>query len=127
MKRVWMTVLFVLLAVTVSACSSQATISLISPDDYVSQYTETGTEHILIDVRTPEEFNSGHIAGAVNIPVEVIASRLAEIPSNIPVVVYCRSGNRSATAATILSENDYSEIYDLGGIISWTAAGYPIQ
>ncbi|MEL7435713.1 MAG: rhodanese-like domain-containing protein, partial [Chloroflexota bacterium] len=82
---------------------------------------------ILIDVRTAQEFNSGHIAGAINIPVDQIANRLSEIPADIPVVVYCRSGNRSAQAANILNQNDYSEIYDLGSIIQWQSAGYPIQ
>lgn len=126
MKRVLMIAVFSILAMTVSACSSQA-VSLISPDNYVSQYVESSTDHILIDVRTPQEFDSGYIDGAVNIPLDQLEMRLAEIPSDIPVVVYCRSGNRSAQAATILSQNDYTEIYDLGGVISWTAAGYPLQ
>jgi len=126
MKRVLMIAVFAILAMTVSACSSQA-VSLISPDNYVSQYVESSTDHILIDVRTPQEFDSGYIDGAVNIPLDQLEMRLAEIPSDVPVVVYCRSGNRSAQAATILSQNDYTEIYDLGGVISWTAAGYPLQ
>ncbi len=115
-----------LLTLVVAACSSSSS-QVISPDNYVSQFMDSDTEHILIDVRTAEEFAEGHIAGAVNIPVDYIEGRLAEIPTDIPVVVYCRSGNRSARAASILVDNGYSEIYDLGGIMAWTNAGYPVE
>ncbi len=107
--------------------SSTAVQADISPADYQSQFVSSGTAHLLIDVRTPEEFNSGHIEGAVNIPVDALASRLNEVPSGQPVVVYCRSGNRSAQASNILAQAGYSTVYDLGGIIDWTAQGYPIQ
>lgn len=126
MKRIVMISLFLLTALLVSACST-ASSQLISPDAYVSQFTETDAEHILIDVRTPQEFAEGHIAGAVNIPFDQISTRLDEIPTNIDVVVYCQSGRRSAIAASTLVENNYSSIYDLGGIISWTSAGYPVE
>lgn len=99
----------------------------ISPADYQSQFVSSGSAHLLIDVRTPEEFGTGHIEGAVNIPVESLASRLNEVPSGQPIVVYCRSGNRSAQASNILAQAGYSTVYDLGGIIDWTAQGYPIQ
>jgi len=115
-----------LMTLLVAACSS-ASSQLISPDNYVSQFRDSGADHILIDVRTAEEFAEGHIAGAVNIPVDYIERRLAEIPTDIPVVVYCRSGNRSARAATTLVENNYAEVYDLGGIASWVSAGYPVE
>jgi rhodanese-related sulfurtransferase len=99
---------------------------LIDPHSYSEQFGD-GVEHVLVDVRTPEEYNSGHIAGSVNINVETIADRLDEIPSDVPVVLYCRSGNRSATAADILVRAGYEEVYDLGGIQAWVAEGYPIQ
>lgn len=126
MKRIAMIPLFLLMAVLVSACST-ASSQLISPDNYVSQFIEDGAEHILIDVRTPQEFAEGHIAGSVNIPFDQISFRLDEIPTDMPVVVYCRSGNRSAIAARTLVENDYSQVYDMGGILSWTNAGYPVE
>jgi rhodanese-related sulfurtransferase len=102
--------------------------ALLTPQQYQAQFGEdtTFSEHFLIDVRTAEEFASGHIAGAVNIPVDEIGTRLAEIPKDRTVVVYCRSGNRSATAARELASSDYA-VYDLGGIITWTAAGYPVS
>jgi phage shock protein E len=100
---------------------------LISPNAYQEQFVSVARDHTLLDVRTPEEFASGHIAGAGNIAVETLASRLDEVPRDKPVVVYCRSGNRSATAARILDEAGFTNVYDLGGIISWVEAGFPIQ
>ena len=102
-----------------------ATSQLISPIEYVTDFDDPAS-HLLIDVRTPEEFASGHIEGAVNIPVEEMAGRLDEIPGDTPIVVYCRSGNRSATAARILTEAGYAPVYDLGGIQDWVAEGLPI-
>jgi rhodanese-related sulfurtransferase len=104
-----------------------ARIQTLSPNGYQEQFISTSTTHQLIDVRTPEEFASGHIAGAINIPVDALQSRLSEVASDQPVVVYCRSGNRSATASQILAQNGYSTIYDLGGIIAWSEAGFPVQ
>jgi len=99
----------------------------ITPDDYQLNFIESATQHMLIDVRTTEEFESGHIAGAINISVDTLADNLSQIPMDMPIVVYCRSGNRSAIAADILSGAGYSPVYDLGGIIAWQDAGYPIE
>lgn len=96
----------------------------ILPVAYNAQFSSPGGDHLLIDVRTPQEFADGHIAGAINIPVEEIGGRLNEVPDDKPVVLYCRSGNRSAQAANILVGAGYTGVYDLGGIIDWTAAGY---
>lgn len=98
----------------------------ISPDEYNDDFETPGDDHLLIDVRTPEEFAAGHIEGAINIPVESIAMRLDEIPEDEKVVLYCRSGNRSNQAAAILDDAGYPQIYDLGGIIDWTAEGYAL-
>lgn len=99
---------------------------LIAPDAYQDQFGG-GTEHLLIDVRTPEEFSTGHIPGSVNINVETLANRLDEVPAGVPIVVYCRSGNRSATAAQILVNAGFSPVFDLGGIQQWVAEGYPTE
>ena len=100
---------------------------LISPDDYVSRFQEGDSDSMLIDVRTPGEYNSGHIAGSVNIPVDDLQRRLSQVPQNQPIIVYCRSGNRSAQAASILADAGYPDVYDLGGIITWEQQGYPVQ
>lgn len=104
-----------------------ATTQNISPAAYTEQFVSNNTLHLLIDVRTTEEFASGYINGAVNIPIDSIANRLSEIPKDQPVVLYCRSGNRSAQAARILENAGYTNIYDLGGIIAWAQQGFPVQ
>lgn len=73
----------------------------------------------LVDVRSPEEYAEGHIEGAVNIPVGDIARRAGEIPKDKPVVVYCRSGVRSARAAGALKAAGYTQVYDLGAMGRW--------
>lgn len=99
----------------------------IAPAEYQNQFVEVDQAHLLIDVRTPQEFADGHIPGAINIPVESLAGRLNEVTDAQPVVVYCRSGNRSAQAAQILAQAGYSTVYDLGGISAWTAQGFAIE
>lgn len=110
-----------------NGAAESGVIAKISPQQYVSDFENATRPHLLLDVRTPEEFASGHIAGAVNISVESLASRLSEVPQDQPVVVYCRSGNRSATASQILSNAGYTGIYDLGGINAWQSAGLPVE
>jgi phage shock protein E len=107
--------------------AAEDTSQLISPGEYQSQFVASRADHVLIDVRTPQEFASGHIAGAINIPVESLSSRLSEVPTDQTIVLYCRSGNRSAQASRILEQAGYAGIYDLGGIIDWTAQGFPIE
>lgn len=99
----------------------------ISPDNYQNFFVQKKAQYLLIDVRTPEEFASGFIAGAVNIPVDQLSQRLNEVPQDEPVVVYCHSGNRSHQASQILEDAGYSQVYDLGGISQWQAAGMPVQ
>lgn len=79
-------------------------------------------EVIVLDVREQEEFDAGHIAGAVLLPVGTIteATAAAVIPEPDSVVlVYCRSGNRSKTASSALVELGYTNVYEFGGIITW--------
>ena len=106
--------------------TSAGTVQSISPSAYQEQFVSAAAPHSLIDVRTPEEFAEGHISGALNIPVEVLEARLSEVPRDKPVVVYCRSGNRSAEAAQILVNTGYTSIRDLGGLNSWTAQGLSV-
>lgn len=73
---------------------------------------------LFVDVRTKEEFESGHLDGAVNIPLGDIAKRKQEIKGlgNIPVVFYCRSGNRSGSAVAYLQKEGYAEVYNGGSM-----------
>lgn len=83
---------------------------------------------VLIDVRTPEEYQQGHIEGAVNHDVEsgAFADAIASLPTDGRYIVYCRSGNRSAAAMREMIDAGFTEVYDMGGLAAWMAAGYPI-
>lgn len=73
---------------------------------------------MIVDVRTPMEYESGHINGAINIPVDQIAYKLDEFKKNEnPVVVYCRSGARSSMAMGILQQNGIRNVHNGGGIM----------
>ncbi len=78
-------------------------------------------EVIILDVRTEEEYNSGHIKGAILIPEPEITAKAGELLTDkeATLLVYCRSGRRSALAASALQELGYSTIYDFGGILDW--------
>lgn len=74
---------------------------------------------LLVDVRTPGEFASGHIPGALNIPVQEIDGRLAELGSkDRPIILYCRSGARSAQAARVIAHAGYV-VHNLGAMGRW--------
>ena len=123
--------LLLLLTLFLASCSQTATtgatVQSISPQAYQDQFGASNAGHFLIDVRTPEEFASGHIAGAINIAVDTLDQHLSEVPKDQPVVVYCHSGNRSAQATQILQNAGYGQIYDLGGVVQWQQAGYALQ
>lgn len=77
---------------------------------------------LLVDVRSPEEFTSGHLDGARNIPVQVLGQRLQELgPRERPVVLYCRSGMRSANAAAALRAAGFTAVYNLGPMSRWVS------
>jgi phage shock protein E len=100
---------------------------LLAPAGYQSQFLQPERRHTLLDVRTPEEFAAEYIPGAINIPVQALSEHLNEVPNGQPVVIYCRSGNRSKIALQILAQAGHTELYDLGGIIEWKAAGLPVR
>lgn len=84
---------------------------------------------IILDVRTPEEFNAGHIANAININLEGsdFSSEVSKLEKNATVAVYCRSGNRSGVATEQMAELGFTDMYDMqGGIVDWEAAGGPV-
>lgn len=74
----------------------------------------------LVDVRTPSEFGERHLPGAVNVPLQILEQRLGELgPKDGPIVLYCRSGNRSAHAASLLRSAGFTAVHDLGAIDRW--------
>jgi hydroxyacylglutathione hydrolase len=81
----------------------------------------------VLDVRRKTEFVGGHIAGATNIAHTRLLARLAEVPRDRPVLVGCRSGNRSARACGLLQKHGYAAINLVGGMVAWERAKAPIE
>lgn len=82
---------------------------------------KTSENSMLIDVRESHEFKSGHIQGAVNVPLSKLKRRLTEIPNDKELILYCQSGMRSKQAARILQKKKYKGLSHLsGGIASWS-------
>ena len=80
----------------------------------------------LLDVREPSEWNEIHVPGATLIPLGQLASRLNEVPKDKPVVVICRSGNRSAQARDLLLGSGFTSVTSVaGGVNDWKAKGLP--
>ena len=77
---------------------------------------------IILDVRRPDEYQAGHIPGAINIPNETIGSEaLPQLPDkDQTILVYCRSGNRSKQASEKLAALGYTRVLEFGGILDWT-------
>ena len=100
--------------------SEQAVIRVISAEE--AHGMMVSNETIILDVRTKEEYDERHIVNAKLLPLDDIDSESAlEVAPNMdePVLVYCRSGRRSAEAAQILASLGYKQVYDFGGIIDW--------
>jgi hydroxyacylglutathione hydrolase len=88
---------------------------------------DRGRQLLVLDTRGHDEWNSGHIEGAVHIYVGHLEERLAEIPKDRPIAVICNVGHRAGLGASILLRNNYSEVYNvLGSVKAWVAAGFPI-
>ena len=82
----------------------------------------------VLDVRQPEEWEEIHIPGATLIPLDQLQTRLSEVPQDQPVLVYCRSGNRSQEGRDILLAAGIEQVTSMtGGIREWAAAGYPTE
>lgn len=92
----------------------------ITPED-AKNIMDTEDNIIILDVRTQEEFDSGHIENAILIPNTDISDKASEkLPDkDQKILVYCRSGNRSQTASAELISMGYTKVFDFGGIIDW--------
>lgn len=119
--------LFLILIATISSCGGQTSknIESVSPEIFAKKINEISNAQIL-DVRTPEEFNSEHIDKATNANWlgDSFDSDIAKLDKTNPVFIYCKSGARSAKASIKLEELGFKKIYQLeGGLLKWNAAG----
>jgi phage shock protein E len=147
MKITRSSALAVVVALAVSACGGSSTdsvsdtpeasapasvtagITLVSVDGAAATIAAAPDDLVILDVRTPEEFNEGHIEGAVMIDFyrDDFSTQLAELDPDVPYVLYCRSGNRSGQTTAIMEELGFQSVQDVdGGSLAWQAAGLPL-
>ena len=85
---------------------------------------------VVIDVCEPKEFSTGHVPNAINLPLASLKDRLRDLDKykNKPVIVSCRSGNRSLKGAVILRKNGFATVYNLsGGLLAWEKDNLPVE
>jgi rhodanese-related sulfurtransferase len=101
---------------------------LVSQQALLERQAKGDPSLFVLDVRTPEEYAAGHVPGAVNVPYDQVASRLAQIPKDKDVVLYCKSGRRAGLAADVLAANGYTKLEHLqGDIQAWLQDGRPVE
>jgi rhodanese-related sulfurtransferase len=110
---------FAALALSTAAALPASEKSYDDPGQLAKLIREGKSAHFLVDVRTAVEYEAGHIPTAVNIPVDIIGMRPPTEQKDALIIVYCRSGNRSATARKILMDLGYTNLVDFGGVSRW--------
>ena len=121
MKRFLIMILIIVFLLS-SCAKSEAAVSFMQISQEEAKNMMDTQDVIVLDVREQYEFEEGHIAEAVLLPVGSISEDTAAevIPvKDATVLVYCRSGNRSKTASQKLAELGYTEVYEFGGINTW--------
>ncbi len=83
---------------------------------------------VIVDVREVDEYEAGHIPGALLIPLSELEKRVKDVPRDAEVILVCRSGNRSQQAYTFLRQQGLTNVHNMpGGMKAWVAAGYAIE
>ncbi|MDQ6984160.1 MAG: rhodanese-like domain-containing protein [Ghiorsea sp.] len=89
-------------------------------------YPDFDENHTLVDVRSTGEWNGGHPANAIHIPLNEFEQKMNSIPKDKPLILICASGMRSSMAATMAAKAGYNDVYNFaGGFGSWCAAELP--
>jgi len=111
-----------------NACGGSAeSVTNLGVNDFTQKIADPSVT--LLDVRTPAEFVAGHIAGAINIDFESgeFKQDIQALDKTKTYAVYCRSGNRSGQATSIMAKDGFGSIFNLnGGVIDWAALGQPL-
>lgn len=127
MKIKVLSLVFLFLGVTSCLKSPVDGVQVLEVSKYEKKMTQPEVQ--LVDVRTPEEFNEGHLENAINIDVTAddFDAKVASLDKEKPVMVYCKSGGRSAKASARLKELGFKTISDLeGGITNWKSENKPV-
>jgi thioredoxin len=122
-------ILSLLIASSLIACSKQAGLQDVSATEFQSQLSSSDDKQI-IDVRTLDEYNNGHIEGAIlaDISSNLFQEVATKLDKDKPVFVYCLSGGRSSAAANQLKEMGFKSITNLsGGMLAWQSANLPVS
>lgn len=117
-------VLFVSIFALIACGNTGGKVNNLSVADFATKISDSSV--VLMDVRTPGEFASGHIAGATNLDFEsgVFDQEIQKLDKSKVYAVYCRSGNRSGQATAIMAKDGFKAIFNLdGGIINWSTSG----
>ncbi|WP_303870903.1 rhodanese-like domain-containing protein [Acetobacterium wieringae] len=120
-------ILMLVVVILVAGCSSQekAKENVVSAKKITAEEAKVmidgNDDLVVLDVRTQEEYNEGHIENAVLIPDTEISTKAPTVlaDQNQTILVYCRTGRRSAAAAKKLVDSGYTNVYDFGGIVDW--------
>ncbi len=147
--RIWLLLLVALIAAgLITACSTgtstQSNVETAAPAQSTSKFVTLPPEQVLkiirenkdnpnfviLDVRTPEEYQSGHIDGAINVDFYApdFPQQLDKLDKNKVYVLYCRSGNRSGRTVPLMKQLGFREVYEIqGGISNWLRKGLPLN
>jgi rhodanese-related sulfurtransferase len=123
---------FLVLALALVACSSATetgALETVSPQEAQAVIDSAPADLVVLDVRTPEEFDVGHLENAVNVDFYAadFPDQLGQLDKDVPYVLYCNSGNRSGETLDMMKDLGFSEVTEVdGGIQAWAAAGLPI-
>lgn len=120
-------ILNIIFVLVLFSCNTQSQ-DLLSPEAFEKGMKNDST-HQLLDVRTPEEYNDGHLQGAINNNYnnEKFVENLKNLDKDKPVYLYCLSGRRSAAAQKIMKEQGFKTVFNLeGGIKNWEANNKPV-
>lgn len=113
-----------------AAAAPAGSIRVVTPEEAKATIDTSPADLVVLDVRTQEEYDEGHLANAVLVDFYAadFADQLAALDPTVPYVLYCRSGNRSGQAREMMSDLGFVDVSDVdGGITSWTAAGLPTE
>ena len=113
---------------TTASASAAVAVAPMSQEALLEHQSRHPDHLFVLDVRTPQEYAEGHVPGAVNVPHDQLASRLAEVPKDKDVVLYCKSGRRAGIAADVLAANGYMRLSHLeGDMPAWIEKGRPVE